>query len=223
MVRYIRAEAGRGPYSSNANRYHSGPLVAGVIGKRKFIYDLWGDAVNTAARMESHGIPNMIHMSADKAGVIKDRFSLESRGWLTSRVRVQWKPSCSVRSAIFCQSVVYASCDVLALCTSLVSFAALFWYLPGVITVGPQARPRAGSGAQGVVHGESQSCCQYRAARNRDGRHVLVSNLDPALLHSQRTPRTVLRQTLELAEADALDNRDVLLLAIAAAFHDAGF
>jgi class 3 adenylate cyclase len=59
---------------------HSGPLVAGVIGKRKFIYDLWGDAVNTAARMESHGIPNKIHMSADTASIIKDRFAIESRG-----------------------------------------------------------------------------------------------------------------------------------------------
>ena len=59
---------------------HSGPLVAGVIGKRKFIYDLWGDAVNTAARMESHGIPNMIHVSSDTADIIKDKFPLKSRG-----------------------------------------------------------------------------------------------------------------------------------------------
>ena len=51
-----------------------------MIGKRKFIYDLWGDAVNTAARMESHGIPNKIHMSADTASIIKDRFAIESRG-----------------------------------------------------------------------------------------------------------------------------------------------
>ena len=53
---------------------------------------------------------------------------------------------------------------------------------------------------------------------------TLVSNLDPTLYyHSPAHTKDVLRQTLELAEADALDNRDVLLLAIAAAFHDAGF
>ena len=81
MVRYIKEmKPVEGHIPAMRIGIHSGPLVAGVIGKRKFIYDLWGDAVNTAARMESHGIPNMIHMSADTAGVIKDRFSLESRG-----------------------------------------------------------------------------------------------------------------------------------------------
>ena len=53
---------------------------------------------------------------------------------------------------------------------------------------------------------------------------TLVCNLDPTLhYHSPAHTQDVLKQTLELAEADGLDDRDVLLLAIAAAFHDAGF
>ena len=81
MVRYIQnMDPIHGHIPAMRIGIHSGPLVAGVIGKRKFIYDLWGDAVNTAARMESHGIPNKIHMSADTAGIIKDRFAIESRG-----------------------------------------------------------------------------------------------------------------------------------------------
>ena len=59
---------------------HSGPLVAGVIGKKKFAYDLWGDAVNTASRMESHGIPGCIQVSESTYNLVKGKFHLDARG-----------------------------------------------------------------------------------------------------------------------------------------------
>ena len=59
---------------------HSGPTVAGVIGKKKFVYDLWGDAVNTAGRMESHGVAGKIHVSSTTYELTHEFFEFESRG-----------------------------------------------------------------------------------------------------------------------------------------------
>ncbi len=61
---------------------HTGPVVAGVIGRRKFIYDLWGDTVNTAARMESHGAPGRIQITAETRAALQGApdLRLEPRG-----------------------------------------------------------------------------------------------------------------------------------------------
>jgi guanylate cyclase len=59
---------------------NSGPVVAGIIGTHKFSYDLWGDAVNAASRMESEGLPGSIQVSAATYELIRDDFACEPRG-----------------------------------------------------------------------------------------------------------------------------------------------
>lgn len=66
---------------------HTGPLVAGVIGEQRFLYDLWGDTVNTASRMESKGEPGRINMSAATHAIIAAWFECTPRG----RIEVKGK------------------------------------------------------------------------------------------------------------------------------------
>ena len=64
---------------------HTGTLIAGVIGKKKFSYDVWGDAVNIAARMESSGEVGKVNISSPTYELVKDKFKCEYRGKVTAK------------------------------------------------------------------------------------------------------------------------------------------
>lgn len=59
---------------------NSGPMIAGIVGTHKFAYDLWGDVVNTASRMESNGLPGSIQVTDSTRRLLQDAFDFESRG-----------------------------------------------------------------------------------------------------------------------------------------------
>jgi adenylate cyclase len=61
---------------------NSGPVVAGIIGRKKFIYDLWGESVNLASRMESHGRTQCIQITRNTYELVKDAFYCEARGMI---------------------------------------------------------------------------------------------------------------------------------------------
>jgi adenylate cyclase len=66
---------------------NSGSMIAGVIGRRKFVYDVWGDAVNIASRMESHGLGGAVQITQATYELIKDEFECEPRGTVSVKGR----------------------------------------------------------------------------------------------------------------------------------------
>ena len=59
---------------------HTGPLVAGVVGDKKFAFDIWGDTVNTASRMEQNSEPNKINISQSTYELVKEKYQCDFRG-----------------------------------------------------------------------------------------------------------------------------------------------
>jgi guanylate cyclase len=62
---------------------NSGPVIGGVIGNRKFVFDIWGDTVNVASRMESHGVAGSVQITEATYALIKDDFDCQDRGLMT--------------------------------------------------------------------------------------------------------------------------------------------
>ena len=70
---------------------NTGPVVAGVVGTKKFAYDIWGDTVNIASRMESNSVPGKINVSENTYVLIKDFFNCEYRGEIEVKNRGKMK------------------------------------------------------------------------------------------------------------------------------------
>lgn len=79
-----KAEAGK-PFFEMRIGIHTGPVVAGVVGSHKFAYDIWGDTVNTAARLEQGGEPGKINISEKTWEIVRDEFSCTFRGKLPAK------------------------------------------------------------------------------------------------------------------------------------------
>ena len=79
-----RTAEGKDPFEIRIG-IHTGPVVAGIVGKSKFAYDIWGDTVNLASRMESSGEPGRLNISGTTYEKVKDRFRCKHRGKIKAK------------------------------------------------------------------------------------------------------------------------------------------
>jgi class 3 adenylate cyclase/DNA-binding NarL/FixJ family response regulator len=84
IVNSLNSQKGIPPWEIRIG-IHSGPLVAGVVGTKKFCYDVWGDSVNVASRMESSGSPGRVNISGYTYELVKDKFNCEYRGKVAAK------------------------------------------------------------------------------------------------------------------------------------------
>lgn len=84
MKNVIRKEQGKNPWNLRVG-IHTGPIAAGVVGKKKYAYDIWGSSVNIASRMESNGEPGKINLSSATYELVKDKFKCTYRGKISAK------------------------------------------------------------------------------------------------------------------------------------------
>lgn len=83
--KFIKKRKEEGGHFEIRSGIHSGPLIAGIVGVKKFAYDVWGDSVNTAARMEQHSEPGKINVSGPTYELIKNAFKCTYRGKINAK------------------------------------------------------------------------------------------------------------------------------------------
>jgi class 3 adenylate cyclase len=82
VINNLRVETGW-PLNIRIGIDSGGPVVAGVVGIKKFAYDVWGDTMNTASRMESHGVAGQIQVTEGAYERLRHAYDLEARGFIS--------------------------------------------------------------------------------------------------------------------------------------------